>query len=105
MLNFRLQEEFFDLAKSPSLLTDLKENVRAVESRWAKVLARLDRRLTDLRERLKAKPETESQVDELDDIRFNTLKLSSSRERQSPRESSKSANSPRAIFASISVKA
>ena len=52
--HFRLQEEFFDLAKSPSLLTDLKENVRAVESRWAKVLARLDRRLTDLRDRLPA---------------------------------------------------
>ena len=66
-----LQEEFFEMG-DPKLLTGLKEYVRAVESRWSRTVARLQKRLA------KAREEVGLVVDVPD---FDLLKLSASRER------------------------
>lgn len=67
-----IQEEFFELG-NPKLLTGLTEYVRAVESRWSRTVARLQKRLNKINEELGS-----SAVDVPD---FDLLNLSASRER------------------------
>ena len=73
-----VQEEFLELG-SPKLLTALKEYVRAVESRWARTVTRLQKRLDRAREQEEEGAAGAGAAAQVPD--FDRLNLSASRER------------------------